>query len=364
MSTQTQEIIKLDTAEFGIEKSKAEQMEAAFVPMINRLKEMETEYDPIIAKAKEGIDTEVAAEAKKLRLQYVKGRTSVDAIHKVGKQEALLLGRAWDGLKNQYLYITNQKEEELKKIENHFELIEAERKEALRIERENAVEPYEADVEHISLGEMSEDVWENYFNGVKVSHEQKVAAELKAEEDKIAVEQAATDERARIQEENERLQKEAEEKEKALQAEREKAEAERKALEEKTQLEAEAKEKELSEERAKAEAERQKLEAEREAERKVAEEAAHKEAEEKAKIEAELQAKRDAEAKAEADKKVAIEAELSKGDKEKFKDLLDSLTALKTKYEFKSDEYKLEQEGVNNLIDKIIRFYQNNQSNQ
>ena len=356
MSTQTQEIIKLDTAEFGIEKSKAEQMEAAFVPMINRLKEMETEYDPIIAKAKEGVDTEIAAEAKKLRLQYVKGRTSVDAIHKVGKQEALLLGRAWDGLKNQYLYITNQKEEELKKIENHFELIEAERKENLRVERENAVEPYETDIEHISLGEMSKEVWENYFNGVKVSHEQKAAAELKAEEDRIAVEQAKADERARIQEENKRLQKEAEAKEKAMQAEREaaakklaeeqaKAEAERLALEEKARKEAEE-----------AEAQRQKAEAER----KVAEEAAQKEAEAKAKVEAELQAAKDAKAAAEAKREAIVQAELSKGDAEKFKTILTDLTALKTKYQFESDKYKEKHFGVNGLIDKIIAHYQEN----
>ncbi len=53
---------------------------------------------------------------------------------------------------------------------------------------------------------------------------------------------------------------------------------------------------------------------------------------------------------------IDAEAELSKGDLEKFSDLIVSLTSLKTKYTFKSAKYKKLHGSVNTLIDKIIDY--------
>jgi len=324
MSTQ---LIKLDATEFGVEKSRAKEMESAFVPMINRLKEMEAQHNNIVKKSQNGITKEICDEAHQLRLQYVKSRTSVDAVHKIGKQDALLLGRAWDGLKNQYLFVTNRKEAILNTIENHFEILEEERKAKLKDERETALLKYEVETEHIQLGDMTKEVWDNYFSGVKLQYENSIAAEKKAETDRIAKEKADREEQERIRKDNERLQKEVKEREKAIQAERKLAELREKAIEEKARKE-----------------------------RLIMEAKVKKEAEKRAEIEAELQAKKDAETKAEAEKQAAIEAELFKGDNEKFTEFISILTELKSKYSFKSKKYQNLQASTNELLDKLINF--------
>ena len=167
-------IIKLDATQFGVEKSRAKEMESAFVPMINLLKEMETEYNAIIKESKNGITKEICGLAHTLRWQYVKLRKGVDEVHQVGKKEVLLLGRAWDGLKNQYLSVTNQNEETLNKIEKHFEIMEADRKDKLKEEREKLLLEYEVETEHIQLGDMNNEVWDNYFSGVKLQYDNRI----------------------------------------------------------------------------------------------------------------------------------------------------------------------------------------------
>lgn len=70
----------------------------------------------------------------------------------------------------------------------------------------------------------------------------------------------------------------------------------------------------------------------------------------------ELKAKQETDTKAEAEKQAALELELSKGDTAKFADLIISLTAIKTKYTFKSKKFQKLQGIVNGLIDKIIDY--------
>ena len=57
---------------------------------------------------------------------------------------------------------------------------------------------------------------------------------------------------------------------------------------------------------------------------------------EQEKLQKELQDKKDAEDKAKVDAENKLQAELSKGDTEKFESLLSDLAALKTKYEIRS----------------------------
>jgi len=82
--------------------------------------------------------------------------------------------------------------------------------------------------------------------------------------------------------------------------------------------------------------------------------AAEKAEQHRANLEAELKAKQDAEIKAEQERLAALEAELSKGDAETFDTLISDLTALKTKYQFKSAKYRKKLADVSELIDRII----------
>jgi hypothetical protein len=58
------------------------------------------------------------------------------------------------------------------------------------------------------------------------------------------------------------------------------------------------------------------------------------------------------------DLQAAQEAELSKGDKEKFADMINDLDAIKTKYQFKSAKYKGIHTAVSELVNKTIIYAQ------
>lgn len=287
----TTEIVKIDPKEFGLEETKAADIAAQFQPMLDKMVELEKEYNEIVALPIEEKST--AIKAKDLRLKYVKVRTGTDAIHKAQKSFYLAGGRYVDGWKNAQLFASQGLESKLESIEKHAENLERERIAKIQNEREVELSKYEADnVSTLSLGTMSDEVWSNFLTGTKTNYESKKEAERKAEEDRIAKEKAEAEERERIRIENEKLKAEAEAREKAITEERAKVEAERKALEEKVSAEKKAAEEIARKEREEVEA---KLKAEAEA---------------KAKVEAELKAKVDAENKRIADEKAKELAEL------------------------------------------------------
>ncbi len=268
-------IVKVNASDYGLDSTKAQEIESMFTPMLEKMKALEGEYNQIL---KLEISPETCAQAKELRLKYVKVRTATAEIHKNLKDFYLKGGRFVDGWKNAQLFASQQIEETLKKIETHYEILEAERKEKLKTERTALIQQYVQDVNTFMLAEMSEDAFQLLLAGSKHQYEMRIAAEKKAEEDRIAREKAEAEERERIRLENIRLKAEADKKQAEL-------EAERKAV----RLAQEKRDAELALERAEAEKKRNQLELQ-----------ARKEREERERIEAQLKAKQDAERKAEA----------------------------------------------------------------
>jgi hypothetical protein len=292
----------LNTESYGIEKSKAEQIEKTFVPMVAMLKEFESAFEAITAEANKGITKEVTLKAKKIRLEIAKIRIETDKIRKREKEEYLRAGKAIDGVANILKFAVSEKEEKLKEIEKHFENIEKERLQKIHNERMIELEEYEADVNGVDLGSMPDDVYKQFLKGYKLAYENKKAAEKKAEEERIAREEAERKRQIEIEAENKRLKAEAE-KAKAEEAKREKQEKIEAEKREAERIEREKKEAELEKKRLE---EKAKQEAILEAERAEAEKKLQKEKAEKEKIERELAAKK-AEEKRIADEKAAAE---------------------------------------------------------
>lgn len=251
----------------GIELTEAQAIASNYAPIFQEVAEQEE-----IVKGLEKGNPDHVSIAKRARIDLGKICSKADAQKKSDKEKILLRGRFIDGLYNAANGYGRLTQEAAKEIEDHFENMERERIAKLQAERSLEIEKY-GGTEYPELGRMSEEVWCNFLAGTIANYEARIAAEKKAEADRVAAELA---EKKRIEEqriENERLKKEAEERERQI--------AEERAANEKARIE----------EQAKADAERKKVEAR-----------LKKEAEERARIAAELQAKIDAERKAEAEK--------------------------------------------------------------
>lgn len=247
------EILHKSVAEFGLEPTRAEQIERVFIPIHATFRELDAEFKEI-ALAEE-VTPELCEKASVLRKKYVKVRTTAEAAHKEAKASALLEGRAIDGLKNIITYATVQNEDKLREIEEHFENLERERLLEVLEKRTSELREVDADPSIYKLGEMHETVYQDLLASKKKEFEEKKARLKKEEEDRIAKEKADAEERERIGKENEALKKEAAEREAIAAKERAESEAkaaqERKMADERVKVEQEAREKAEAELKAK-----------------------------------------------------------------------------------------------------------------
>lgn len=318
-------IVTIDPKEFGLTDQTAANIAAQFQPMLDKMVELEDEFNQVIQLPIE--DPETSKKAKEVRLKYVKIRTGTAEIHKQQKQFYLNGGRFVDGWKNAQIFASQGKEAKLEEIEKYQERLQAERIAKLQAERQAALAPYVEDTLHLDLGTMHEDVWNSYFATKKQQHADRIAAEQEAERQRIEAEkkQAVFNERLgklapyslldfecnltpettedefqsylaaaiaakeakdaelkSAREEAERLAKEAAAKEAALEAERKAARLEAERIEAERQKELAAERKKQAELQAQIDA-KNKAEAEAKAAKEKAEAEARKEAERLAK---------------------------------------------------------------------------------
>lgn len=315
-----------------IAPTEAQSLVDAFQPSFMEAKKLVDEAARIIVTDATQV-TEIRASGK-LRKQLKDVRTDANDIRKQLKEDSLRKGNAIQGMYNVLLLLIEPAETRLAEQEKFAERKEAERKAALKKSREDLLAPFGIDTSFYSLAEMPEPTFAQLFDSSRLSHEARIAAQIKAESDRIAAEAARIAEEKRIREENERLRQEQEAKARELEAERRKAEHERlaaearerairaeseqKALAERQAVEAREKaakakaDKERREVEAKARQEREKIEAQakvdREAREKLERDAEARRQQEAADIAAAAEAKRLAAAAPDHDKLVAFAA--------------------------------------------------------
>jgi len=298
-------IVTFDAEELSvIEKSKAEQIKKTFAPMVKMLEGFEDAYSDVIKSSERGIDKDLTKRAKRLRLDIAKVRIEADKARKSEKEEYLRAGQAIQGVYNILKWAVKDREDNLEKIEKHFEIQEQKRLEELQSRRVELLDPYVEDAHERNLSDMDEDVWDAYFQAKKKEYKDRIEAEKKAEQERIEKERKESLLRKREQEVRElgqwfdydSLDTETSEGDfNKLVSDAKKAkkkhEEEQDELRKKHEAELKA--------RKKAEAERKKREAEIEAERKKRE-----------KLEAEQKAREEAEKKKQAEiEKARKEAE-------------------------------------------------------
>ena len=288
------ELVKVDMSEYGLTETKAKEVKQVFDVVLATASELEDEYNRVAALE---ISPETCAAAKALRLKYVKVRTGIAKAHKEQKAFFLSGGRAVDGLKNAYTHAVQGNEEKLKEIEAHYDRIEEAKLAELQAERATALDPYVDNAFDRVLSGMEDDVFAALLFTNKTQFEERVAAELKVEEDRIAKEKADAEDRQRIETENARLKAEADEREKkedAAQFERDRIEDERIKADKDRADKEQAERDRLEAIRVEAETLRLKTEADA---RKALEAIADNERATRERIESEAKAKADAEKK-------------------------------------------------------------------
>ena len=301
METITQkQIVQINPAEYGVEESKATQIAEQFKPMLDRMIELEGEFNEVLKLDIDDVMTPF--KAKELRLKYVKVRTGTASIHKAQKDFYLQAGRFIDGWKNAQLFASNGIETKLEEIEKHYENKEKARIAAINNERIYLLLPYEFDGSQMNLGTMDQSVWENFLSGTKLNYEAKMAEAQRLMFEAIEKENAEIRERARIVEENAKLKAEAEANAKILAEQKAKADSELAKVEALRKIEQEKADLLLDLQRKQAHEKAQKEKAITDAKLKAEREANDK-------LKAELLAKEDAERKAEETKQAELKAE-------------------------------------------------------
>lgn len=279
-------IVQINPAEFGLTDETAKTIKLQFQPMLDKMVELEGEYNSIIALPIE--DRETAKKAKELRSKYVKVRTGTADIHQQQKKFYLNGGRFVDGWKNAQIFASQGKEETLEKIEKYAETQAKLRIEKLQSERAEIIRPYVADTTALDLGTMQDDVFDAYLSARKKAYEDKIEAERIAEEERIEQLRLESEARELQRLENVRLKEEADKREKEIEAERQ----------ENARKQAEL-DKKISDEREKAESERKKVEVENQAK-------LDKERKERQELERKLSEEKTAREKAESDRQAEI----------------------------------------------------------
>jgi hypothetical protein len=163
--------------------SKAEQIEAAFKPMLETLKDMEAAYDMVMYQE---ISPELCKKAKRLRLDIAKIRLAADKVRKTEKEQYKVGADAIQGMYNILKFGTSEKEESLKNLETHYERIEADRKQKCEDERQALLLPYYAMIGvQMNLSDKTVEEWEKYLAMVKAADQSRLD---KIESDRIAQE--------------------------------------------------------------------------------------------------------------------------------------------------------------------------------
>lgn len=304
-----------------------------------------------------GLDDKEGFKAVEDARKHVKSvRVLASKICKTGREDAIKTQKDWieaekdvvaelDAIETPLENESNRIKEEEKRI-----LFEAAQLAKLPFRKEKLL-TIGTEVEDSELLKINDERFNALFNDLHEKHLAEKAEVLRIEQaklDKIKKDEADLEAKRLAEEKKKKDLEEVTEKARKDAETKLKAEMDRKEREAKEAVErAEKTKKEVEEkaafEAAKAEAEKQAALIKAEEDKKAA--IAELELKQREKEASELKAKQE-----------ALELELTKGDTDKFADLIVSLTAIKTKYQFKSAKYKKLQTNVNGLIDKIIDY--------
>jgi len=176
------ELLTISPTEYGLTEDKASQIQQLYQPMLEKMVELEKEYNEIMALPMSVIS---AKKAKDLGKEFAAIRIAVAKIHKEMKAETLRLGRFMDAWKNAQLLASEGKEKALKEKATYYERMEQEKIDTLQAYRALELQPFNLSTIPDNLGRLEESIWKVLLRGAQIEFEEKKVQE---EENRIAQE--------------------------------------------------------------------------------------------------------------------------------------------------------------------------------
>jgi colicin import membrane protein len=168
------ELIKVNPQEFGIEEQQAKELTKDLGTILKEREVLTTNYEQLIQLE---VTPESVPYFAELRKQIKKNRTSgIEAWHKRNKAYFLAGGRFVDAIKNKETEVNLRMEEMLENAEKHFERLEAEAKDKIRVERYEELSKYTENAGLYPLADISEEAFQDLLKGQKLAYEQKQKA--------------------------------------------------------------------------------------------------------------------------------------------------------------------------------------------
>jgi hypothetical protein len=362
----------------NVSEEKRLEVQSVLNSVFNGVSKMRNQLDNVtVTDEKDTVSMELS---KTIRLNVRKVRLDAEKTFDAKRNEVQLqmLGfktedQLWLKAKQTMQILTKEIEDMAlwkEKTKERYELEQKELKTQQRIIEVSKVAPQ---ILRTEFENMTDEVFSIFLDSITKAYNEKLEADKKAEEERLAKIEAERIENERIRIENERLKKEAIEKE-LIEKENQKKQAEillfeRKKLEAEKQAEAKKQAKILAEQ--KLESERiAKLEAEKQA-KIQAELKAKAQAEkiQREKVEAELKAKAEAELKAQKEKERIEKERIEKEKKAKNAPEKEKLMLFATliekleRPEIKTDEANTIMQNVNTLLSKVVTFIREKSNN-
>lgn len=229
--------IKMSNAEImtiiqtsGIDKTKAQTLLDKFTGYFDVAAEWERKTKEIIVTDISQV-TEMKM-AREARLFLGKKRIEVEKTRKILKEESLKEGQIIDSIARILKNLIEPIERELEGKEKFAELKKAEQLALLKSNRIEKIKQFSGDMnlELYNIELMPDDVFDQFYEGIKNTYNKKIEEEQMVELERIAKIKAVEEEQKRLKLENERLKREYEKKQEELRLVNIAAEAEAKRL--------------------------------------------------------------------------------------------------------------------------------------
>lgn len=179
---QTASVVKINPEEYGLEKPKANELTVGLAITLKERKPLIDEFNEL---SKVEVTEESIPKFRGLRLRIVKNRTEgINKWHKTAKDYFLKGGQFVDAIKRQEVAVNSQMEEKLMDAEKHFENLEKDRLVKVQDQRVKQLSKYVEDAHERDLSGMDDDVWKAFFSTKKQQHEDRIAEDKKADEER------------------------------------------------------------------------------------------------------------------------------------------------------------------------------------